>query len=368
MSISLPIYEPEIVEKWRRSYLVIIEILIKHGARIDISSGSHRNSLNCLLSTLTDLAKRLISVVTTTFDMKYLKRLIIILLTSLNQTKNRPVYFKYNIERFMQLISFVHINSDDLSDILSIIHVLLQYECQPLKLNKNTLIHLFRLWITNPNFLCSNLIAKDLFMQQLLTIIIRRLNLSNQINHQTNENPLLLPTNANLPRKSSITQNDNDLSLSNLLHILLNTLSIVQTCLQTHSIYELILIFVNNTAIDIINSIHQIQLPIVCLCLQVKFTHSYLLTAYIDLFTMIHTKTMINKTKEILLQIPMKRLSADLYKYFLSIETSKQRICSLRSISSKCIYHHIQKPFADSVTSLPLSDALKERLIHFRDT
>ncbi|CAF4459357.1 unnamed protein product [Rotaria socialis] len=275
MTTSLPIYDRVVVEKWRQSYLVLIETLIKHGARIDISSGSYRNSLDCLLSTLIDLAKRLTSIAATIFDIKYLKRLIIILLSSLNQTKNRIIYFKYNIERFLQLICFIHINNDDLSEILSIIHVLLQYECQTLRLNRNTLMHLFKLWITKPNFLCSSLIGKDLFMQQLLTIIIRRFNLSTQINNQSNDNLLLLlSTTTNLSRRSSITQNENDVTLQNLLFIILNLLSIAQTCLQIQSIYELVLIFIIHTKYDIINNSDEIQLPIVYLCLQIKMTHA----------------------------------------------------------------------------------------------
>jgi len=70
-------YDPERLEKWRHSYLIIIEILIKHAARIDIPAGSYRHSLDCLLSSLIDLSKRL-TFITTTFDMKYLKHLIII--------------------------------------------------------------------------------------------------------------------------------------------------------------------------------------------------------------------------------------------------------------------------------------------------
>ncbi|CAF1203601.1 unnamed protein product [Rotaria sordida] len=361
MTTLLPIYDLEIVEKWRNSYLILLEILIKHGARIDISAGSYRNSLDCLLSTLLDLAKRLTSIITTTFDMKYLKHLIIILISSLNQTKNRLISFKYNIERFIQLLFFIHINNDDLSDILSIIHLLLQYEYQPLRLNKNTLTHLFKLWITNPNFLCSSLMGKDLFMQQFLKIIIRRLSLSN-------ENTLLLPSSptTNLPNKSSLILNENDLCLQNLFFILLNLLSIHQTCLQIHSIYQLILIFINHTTYNIINN-DQLQLPIVYLCLQIKIIHSCLLIPFIDLFLMLHSSTMINKTKDMLLQIPLKRLSIDLYKYFLSNEKSKKSVYSLRSLSSRYLYQHLQKPFIDSVNRLPIGDALKERLIHFHD-
>ncbi|CAF0756503.1 unnamed protein product [Rotaria sp. Silwood1] len=361
MKTLLPIYDPEIVEKWRKSYLILIETLIKHGARIDISAGSYRNSLDCLLSTLLDLAKRLTSIITTIFDMKYLKRLIIMLISSLNQTKNRLFSFKCNIERFIQLLYFIHINNDDLSDILSIVHVLLQYECQPLKINKNTLTHLFQLWITNPNFLCSSLIGKDLFMQQFLAIIIRRLSLSN-------ENTLLLqssPT-TNLPRKPSLTLNDSDLSLQNLFFILLNLLPIHQTCLQIHSIYELILIFINHTTFDVINN-DQLQLPIVYLCLQIKISNYCLLLPFIDLFSMLHSSAMINKTKDMLLQIPIKRLSIDLYKSFLSNEKSKKSVCSLRYISSKYLYQHLQKPLIDSINHLPIGDALKERLIQFHD-
>jgi hypothetical protein len=76
---------------------------------------------------------------------------------------------------------------------------------------------------------------------------------------------------------------------------------------------------------------------------------------------------MINKTIDSLAQIPIKRLSGDLYKYFLSIEKSKTSVRSLRHLSTKYLYHHLQKPFIDSVTSLPIGDALKERLIHFHD-
>ncbi|CAF2759143.1 unnamed protein product [Rotaria sp. Silwood2] len=360
MKTLLPIYDPEIIDKWRNSYLVLIETLIKHGARIDISAGSYRNSFDCLLSTLLELAKRLTSIITTTFDMKYLKRLIIILISSLNQTKNRLISFKYNIERFIQLLYFIHINNDDLSDILSIIHLLLQYEYQPLRLNKNTLTHLFKLWIINPNFLCSSLTGKELFMQQFLAIIIRRLIVSN-------DNTLLLspsPT-TNLPRKS-LTLNENDLCLQNLFSILLNSLSINQTCLQIHSIYKLILIFINHTTFDIINN-DQLQLPIVYICLQVKITNYCLLIPFIDLFFILHSSSMINKTKDILLQIPMKRLSIDLYKYFLSNAKPKKSVCSLRYILSKYLYQHLQKPFIDSVNHLPIGDALKERLIHFHD-
>jgi hypothetical protein len=358
-------YDPETVEKWRHSYLIIIEILIKHGARIDIPAGSYRNSLDCLLSSLIDLAKRLTSI-TTTFDMKYLKRLIIILLSSLNQTKTRAIYFKCNIERLIQLLYSIHINSDDLSDILSLTHLLLQYEYQPLKLNTNTFMGLFKLWITDPNFLCSSLIGKDLFMQQFLTIIVRRLGLPSQLTNQINDNPLILTTTNNLPRKSSLTLNDNDICLQNLFLILLNLISFSQTCLQIHSIYELIIVFLNHTTSDIVNN-DLSQLPIVYLCLQMKLIHYCLLIPFIDLFTMVHSSAMINKTKDTLSQISVKRLSTDLYKHFLSIEKSKISVRSLRHISTKYLYHHLQKPFMDSVTSLPIGDTLKQRLIHFDD-
>jgi len=361
----VPIYDPEIVDKWRHSYLILIEILIKHGARIDIPAGSYRNSLDCLLSSLIDLAKRLISI-TTIFDMKYLKRLIILLLTSLNSNKTRSIYFKYNIERFIHLLYSIHIINDDLSDILSILHLLLQYEYQPLRLNTNTLMHLLKLWLTNPNFLCSSLIGKDLFMQQFLTILIRRLSSSLQQSNSISDNPLLLSTNNNLPRKSSLTINDNDISLQNVFLILLNLISFSQTCLQIHSIYELILIFINHTTIDIVNN-DLVQLPIVYLCSQMKLINHCLLIPFIDLFMMVHTPLMINKTKDVLSQISIKRLSVDLYKYFLSIEKSKIPVRSLRHITTKYLYHHLQKPFLDSVTSLPIGDALKERLIHFHD-
>ncbi|UJR35709.1 hypothetical protein I4U23_028459 [Adineta vaga] len=361
LTVLLPIYDPETVEKWRHSYLILIEILIKYGARIDIPVGSYRNSLDCLLSSLIDLAKRL-SLIPTIFDMKYLKRLILVLLSSLNQTKTRLIYFKYNIERLIHLLYSIHIHNDDLSDILSILHLLLQYEYQPLKLNTNTFMHLFKLWLTNPNFLCSSLIGKDLFMQQFLTIIVRRIGLTLQVN----ENPLLLPSTSNLSRKSSLTSHDNDINLQNLFLILLNLISFNPTCLQIHSIYELILIFLNHTTIDIINS-DLSQLPIVYLCLQMKLINYTLLIPFIDLFTMIHSSLMITKTKDTLIQISIKRLSIDLYKYFLSIEKSKTSVRSLRHTTTKYIYHHLQKPFVDSVNSLPIGDALKQRLIHFLD-
>jgi hypothetical protein len=345
------------IEKWRHSYLILIEILIKHDARIDIPAGSYRNSLDCLLSSLIDLAKRLSSI-PTIFDIKYLKRLIIILISSLNQSKTRLIYFKYNIERFIQLLYSIHINSDDLSDILSIIHLLLQYECQPLRLNTHTLMNLFKLWIINPNFLCSSLIGKDLFMQQLLTIIIRRLSLSSQIT----DNLLLLPP----TRKSSLALNDNDICLQNLFLILINLITFSQTCLQIHSIYELIIIFINHTTIDIINQ-DLLQLPIVYLCSQIKLMNYSLFIPFINLFVMIHSPMMINKSKDILSQLSIKRLSIELYKYFLSIEKSKTSVRSLRHISAKYLYHHLQKPFIDSVNSLPIGDTLKDRLIHFHD-
>ena len=299
--------------------------------------------------------------------MKYLKRLIILLLTSLN-SKTRSISFKYNIERFIQLFYSIHINNDDLSDILSIVHLLLQYEYQPLRLNTNTLMHLFKLWINNPNFLCSSLIGKDLFMQQLLAILIHRLNSSSHMSNSftTNDNLLLLPTNNTLPRKSSLSLSDHELSLQNLFLILLNLISSGQTCLQIHSIYELIVSYVNHTGIDVIN--HDLnQLPIVYLCSQMKLLNHCLLIPFINLFLMIHSRTMIEKTKETLAQMPSKRLAMDLYKYFLSIENSKISVRSLRHLTSKHLYHHLQKPYLDSVTSLPIGDALKERLIHFHD-
>ena len=327
-----------------------------------MSAGSYRNSLDCLLSSIIELAKRLISI-TTTFDMKYLKRLIIILFSSLNQTKTRSISFKYNIERFIQLLYVIHIHNDDLSDMLSIIHLLLQYECHPLKLNTSTLTYLFKLWLTNPNFLCSSLMGKDLFMQQFLTILIRRLSISLQIN----DNPsLLIPNTTTFPRKSSVTLNDSDICLQNLFLILLNAISISQTCLQIHSIYELILLFLNHTTIDIVNN-ELSQLPIVYLCTQIKLTNYCLLIPFIDLFTMVHLSSTIQKTKEILAQITLKRLSMDLYKYFLSIEKSQTSVRSLRRISAKYLYHHLQKPFIDSVQQLAIGDRLKERLIHFHD-
>lgn len=365
-----PIYDSDLTEKWRQSYLILIEILIKNGARIDIPAGSYRNSLDCLLSSLINLSKRLSSLITI-FDMKYLKRLIIILFSSLTSLKPRIIYFKYNLERFLQLISLIHINNDDLSDILSIIHLILQYEYQPLRLNTNTLMNLFKTWIINPNFLCSSLIGKDLFMQQFLIILIRRLSLSIQIN-----NSLILPsststTTANLSRRSSLILNDNDISLQNLFLILINLISISQTCLQIHSIYELLLLFINHTTIDIINNdllIQQQQLPIIYLCSsQMKLIHHCLLIPFIDLFLMIHTTSIINKTKDLLTQIPIKRLSGDLYKYFLTNEKSKIPVRSLRHITTKYLYHHLQKPFIDSVNSLTIGDGLKERLIHFHD-
>ena len=359
----LPIYDSELVDKWRHSYLILIEILIKHGARIDISAGSYRNSIDCLFSSLIDLSKRLLAL-PTLFDMKYLKHLIILLLSSLN-SKARSIFFKYNVERFLHLLDFIHINNDDLSDILSIVHVLLQYECQPLRLNLHALMHFFKSWLTNPNFLCSSLIGKDLFMQQFLTILIRRLNLSAHL-ITSSDVPLIVTTTNTFPRKSSISTADNDICLQNLFQILLNLISISQTCLQIHSIYELLLIFFNHTSIDIINN-DLTQLPIVFLCTQIKLIHHCLLIPFLDLFLMIHTRTMIYKTKDMLSQISIKRLSVDLYKYFLSIEHSKSTVRSLRHLSTKYLYHHIQKPFHESITSLPISETLKERLIHFHD-
>jgi hypothetical protein len=204
-------------------------------------------------------------------------------------------------------------------------------------------------------------------MQQFLTILIRRLSSSTQQMNTISDNPLLLPTNNTLPRKSSLTLNDNDISLQNLFLILLNLISFSQTSLQIHSIYELILILINHTTIDIVNNNDLSQLPIVYLCSQIKLINYCLLIPFIDLFTMIHTSLIINKTKDILAQISIKRLSIDLYKYFLSIEKSKIPVRSLRHITTKYLYHHLQKPFLDSVTSLPIGDALKERLIHFHD-
>lgn len=358
----LPIYDFDIVEKWRHSYLILIEILIKHGARIDISAGSYRNSLDCLFSSLIDLSKRLLSL-PTLFDMKYLKRLIILLLSSLN-SKTRSIYFKYNIERFLQLLDFIHINNDDLSDILSIVHVLLQYEYQPLRLNLNTLMHFFKSWLINPNFLCSSLIGKDLFMQQFLTILIRRLNFT--ANQPISDVPLIVTTTNTLSSKSSMSTTDNDICPQNLFRILINLISISQTCLQIHSIYELLLIFVNHTSIDIINN-DLTQLPIVFLCTQTKLIHHCLLIPFIDLFLMVHTRLMINKTKDMLSQISAKRLSVDLYKYFLSIEHSRTTVRSLRHLATKYLYHRIQKPYHESITSLPISETIKERLIHFHD-
>ena len=356
------------MDKWRQSYLILIEILIKHGARIDIPTGSYRNSLDSLLSSLIDLAKRLSSI-TTTFDMKYLKRLILILLSSFNasgQLKNRSVYFKYNIERFIQLICSIHVNTDDLSDILTVMHLLLQWECQPLKVNTSTVMHLFKLWINNPNFLSSSLIGKDLFMQQFLTIIIRRLNLAVQSPTIVMDNPMLLATTASLPRKSSLTSNDNDLSLHGLFSMLLTLIPYCHTCVQVHSIYELIVIFLNHTSTSIIQQ-DLAQLPIVYLCSQIKLAHSSLLLPFIDLFTMTHSSTMLQKTKDVLAQTANKRLSIELYKYFLSVEKCKTPLRSLRHLATKCLYHQLQKPFIDSVTSLPIGDALKDRLIHFHD-
>jgi hypothetical protein len=362
---SAPIYDAELVVKWRQSYLILVEILISYGARIDMPAGSYRNSLDGLLSTLIELAKRF-AYVDIMFDIKYLKRLISILMSSFNLTKNRSIYFKHNLERFIQLICSIHIHTDNLADILVIVHHLLRNECQPLKLNTNTLMHLFKVWLTNPNFLCSSLISKDLFMRQILTIIVRRLSSLSQTLNTTTDTSLLLSTTSNLPRKSSLTLNDNEIGLQNLFLILLNLISYSQTCAQIHSIYELILIFVNHTSIDIINQEH-LQPPIIYLCSQVKLSHPKLLFPFIDLFTMIHTSTMIDKTKDILSQISTKRLSIELYKYFHSNERTKMPVRSLRHISTKYLYHHLLKPFVDSISGLSIGDALKERLIHFHD-
>lgn len=355
-------YDRDVVEKWRHSYLILIEILIKHGARIDIPAGSYRNSLDCLLSSLIDLAKRLSSI-TTTFDVKYLKRLILLLLSSFNQSKSRSIYFKYNIERLVHLLYSIHIASDDLSDILSIIHLLLQYEHQPLRLNTSTLTHLFKLWLADPNLLCPSLIGKDLFMQQFLTIIVRRIGSTSQVN----ENPLLLPSTSTLPRKSSLASSDADVNLQNLFPLLLSLLPVSSTCLQIHSLFELILIFLNHTTIDVINN-DLGQPPIVYLCSQTKLVNHGLLMPFIDLFTMIHTPATIGKTKDALAQVSVKRLSMELYKHFLAVEKSNVAVRSLRHITTKHLYHRLQKPFLDSVNQLPIGDALKQRLVHFHDT
>ena len=362
-----PFYETDLVEKWRQSYLILIEILIKYGARIDMPTGSYRNSLDGLLSSLIDLAKRFRSL-PMTFDVKYLKRLILILFSSCNVPnimKIRSPYFKYNFERFIQLICLIHIKNEDLSDILAIAHNLLHYECQPLRLNINTLLHLFKSWMINPNFLCSSLIGKNLFIQQFFTMIIRRLSPSTPSTNLHNDHPLILTTSNNLPRKS-LTILDNDACLQSVFPMLMNLISSSPTCLQVHSIYELIVIFLNHTSIDTINSEH-FQLPIIYLCSQAKVPHPTLLFPFIDLFTMVQTSNTTEKTKDILSQMSNKRLSPDLYKYFLSIEKSKTTTRSLRHIASRYLYHHLKRPFIDTVKILPIGDALKQRLIHFDD-
>lgn len=365
----VPLYDSELAEKWRQSYLILVEILIKYGARLDMPAGSYRNSVDGLLSSLIDLSKRL-APMTTTFDIKYLKRLISVLLDSFNSanvSKNRSIYFKYNIERFIQLICSIHIQPEDLSDILAIVHHLLHYECQPIKLSTSTLLHLFKAWMTNPNFLCSSLIGKDLFMEQFLAIIVRRLSLSTVSSpNPITDNPLILTTTNNIARKSSSPLNDGDICLQNLFVMLLNLISYSQTCVQIQSIYKLVITFLNHTSQDLINH-DPSQLPILFLCSQVKLIHPTLFYPFINLFTMVHTMSMIARTKDILSQITSKRLSSDLYKYFLSIEKSKTSVRSLRHVSTKHLYHHLQKPYIDSVKSLPIGDALKERLLHFHD-
>ena len=332
-------------------------------------AGSYRNSIDGLLSSLIDLSKRL-APMTTTFDIKYLKRLISILLASFNSanaSKNRTIFFKYNIERFVQLICSIHIHPEDLSDILAIVHHLLHYECQPIRLSTNTLLHLFKAWMTNPNFLCSSLIGKDLFMEQFLAIIVRRLSVSiPTAPNSITDNPLILTTTNNIGRKSSFSLNENDTCLQNVFLMLLNLISYSQTCVQIQSVYRLIITFLNHTSQDIVN--HDLsQLPLLFLCSQVKLIHPTLLYPFINLFTMVHTVSMITRTKDILSQISSKRLSSDLCKHFLSIEKSKTSVRSLRHVSTKHLYHHLQKPYIDSVKSLPIGDALKERLLHFHD-
>ena len=364
-------YDYELVEKWTHSYLILIEILIRYGARIDTPAGSNQNSLDCLLSSLINLAKRLKSI-TTIFNIKYLRKLIWTLL-SLNsisrKEQHHTIYFKYSFERLIQLLHYIYINNDDLSDVLSLISLLLQYEYQPLRLNTSTLMKLFKLWIINPNFLCSSLVDKDLFMQQFLIVIVNQLGLTVPKNSQFNDNTLILTatTTNNLSWKSSSTLNNKYISLQNLFIILLNLLSLTQTCLQIHSIYELILIFLNHTAYDVINN-DTTPLPIVYICSQVKIDYYYyLLRPFLDLFIMIHSTKIINKTKMTFSQISFKRLSNELYKYFLSIEKSKRSISSLRYISTKYLYHYLQKPFIHSVKKLPISKSLQQRLIDFRD-
>ena len=365
---SLPFYDRDLIQNWRRSYLILIEILVKYGARIDMPAGSYRNSIDGLLSSLIDLNRRLAST-NTLFDVEYLKNLLGTLISSfdsMNSTKTRSIYFKYNIERFIQLICGIHIHNDHLFDILFILDVLLRYECQPLKLNTNSILHLFKLWISNPNFLCSNLTQKDSFMRSFLISIVQRFNYSTHQSNSISDTPLILTTTNNLPRKSSLTSNDNELTLQNFFFLLLNLISLSQTCVQIQTIYQLILVLINHSSIDIIN--HDfLQLPIVYLCLQVKVTHAKLLYPFIDLFSMTHSPSMIRRTKDILSQTSIKRSSTDLYKYFLSIEKTKTPVRSLRHVSSKYLYHHLQKPFFDSVKRLPIGDALKERLIHFHD-
>ncbi|CAF1424875.1 unnamed protein product [Rotaria sordida] len=104
----------------------------------------------------------------------------------------------------------------------------------------------------------------------------------------------------NLSNRSSLILNENDLCLQNLFFVLPNLLLTHQTCLHIHSIYQLILMFINHTTYDIINN-DQLQLPIVYLCLQIKIIHSCLSIPYIDLFLMLHSSIMIYKVEDILL-------------------------------------------------------------------
>ncbi|CAF1364695.1 unnamed protein product, partial [Didymodactylos carnosus] len=345
-------YDLDSIQEWRETYLTLIELLIDNGSRIDMPTGKYQNTIDCLLSAIINCIQQKHQHHTYSsnqFDIKYLKKL----LTTLFHMNLTPTnHLKYTIERFLQLICHIHITNDELNDTFDIFYLLCQYEYQPLKLNMITIVHLLKSWLINPNFLCSNLTEKCLFIQQLLVTIIR------------------------FPTEEQITEdlfiNSRKLSISTitefrkntLLFHILNLIPYAQTCVQIDFIYELILSLIYH-GLDPNNFDERddngSNLPIVVLCL-LKVNNKMLtkrLLPFIDLFFITLSSIAIDKAM-VILRKKMTTVTIELYQY-LEMLMVKPR--TLKQMSIRCIYTKCKKPFLDSIQLLPLDETLKHRLI-----
>ncbi|CAF0961792.1 unnamed protein product [Didymodactylos carnosus] len=340
-----------LIEEWRETYLYLIELLIDNGSKIDMPTGKYQNSIDCLLSAIISFIQQKHqqhAYSSNQFDIKYLKKLLTVLFLTSSTLTSR---LKYTIERFLQLICHIHITNDELNDTMDIFHLLCQCEFQPIKLNMNTIIHLLKSWLINPNFLCSNLIGKCLFIQQLLVAIVR-FHTEEQIveDYFTNNRKLLKSTVVEF-RKGAL-----------LFHVL-SLIPYAQTCVQINSIYELTLALICH-GLDPDYSIDDEHLLIVTVCL-LKITNKTLtkrLLPFINLFVITQSSLVIDKSINIL-QKKMITKTNELYQH---LETLIVKTRTLKQISIKHIYNKCKKPFVDSVQSLSLNETLKHRLIRLQ--